>query len=72
MESKGLTVNYTLFDAEAQLMRQMKLSKESRFPRLRQGLWDLCEKHLDRPIQLATDYVLARVYKHVCIIMDLE
>ena len=24
MESKGLTVNYTLFDAEAELMRHMK------------------------------------------------
>jgi hypothetical protein len=72
MESKGLTVNYTLFDAEAELMRRMKQSKEARFPRLRQALWDLSEKHLERPIQLASDYVLARVYKNVCIIMDLE
>jgi len=35
MESKGLTVNYTLFDEEADLMRHMKYSKEARFPRLR-------------------------------------
>ena len=72
MESKGLTVNYTLFDAEAELMRHLKQSKEARFPRLRQALWDLSEKHLDRPIQLASDYVLARVYKNICIMLDLE
>ena len=34
-ELKGLTVNQNLFDAEAELMRHMKQSKEERFPRLR-------------------------------------
>ena len=32
----------------------------------------MCEKYLDRPTQLATDYVLARVYKHSLIIMGEE
>ena len=39
---------------------------------MRGQLWSLCEKHLDRPLQLASDYVLARVYKHCLILLDLE
>lgn len=72
MEKKGLTVNYTLFDNEAELIRRMRYSKELRFGRLRDQFWDLCEAHLDKPSQLATDYVMARVYKHCLIFLDLE
>ena len=54
------------------MFRHMRLSKEERFGRLRAELWRLCEEHLDRPLQLASDYVLARCYKHCCIIFDLE
>jgi hypothetical protein len=50
----------------------MRNSTEERFGRLRQSFWDLCEKHLDRPPMLSSDYVLARVYKHCLIFTDLE
>ena len=72
MEKKGLTVNYTLFDEEAELMKCLRNSTEERYGRLRAELWSLCEKHLDRPAQLASDYVLARVYKHCLLFLDLE
>lgn len=72
MEKKGLTVNYTLFDEEAELMKCLRNSKEERFGRLRAELWSLCEKHLERPAQLASDYVLARVYKHCLVFLDLD
>lgn len=72
MEKKGLTVNYTLFDEEAELMKCLRNSTEERFGRLRAELWSLCEKHLERPAQLASDYVLARVYKHCLVFLDLD
>ena len=72
MEKKGLTVNPNLFDKEAEIMSHMRCSEQQRFGRLRDELWALCEKHLERPIQLASDYVLARVYKHCLIFLDLE
>ena len=72
VEKAGMTVNCTLFDEEAALLRHMRLSKEERFGRLRAELWALSQKHLDKPPQLADDYVLARVYKHCCILFDLE
>lgn len=72
LEKKGLSVNYTLFDAEAEIFRKMRLSKLERFSRLRSQFWAMCEAHLDRPVQLESDYVLARVYKHCCILFDLE
>jgi len=50
----------------------MRYSNEERFGRLRSELLSITLKHLDRPIQLASDYVLARVYKHCCFIFDLE
>lgn len=49
-ELKGLTVNHTLFEPEADLMRHMKQSNEERFPRLRLAFWELCDKHLERPV----------------------
>ena len=72
MEKKGLAVNYTLFDDEALIIKHMKRSTQERFGRLRDELWHISEKHLDRPMQLASDYVLARVYKNCCIILNLE
>lgn len=72
MEKKGLTVNYTLFDDEAELMACMRRSEDQRYGRLREELWALCEKHLERPMQLASDYVLARVYKHCLMFLDIE
>jgi hypothetical protein len=72
MEKKGRSVNYALYDEEADIMRHLRQSMQARFSRLREELWRLCEKHLDRPPQLGADYVLARVYKHCCILLDLE
>lgn len=72
VEKAGILVNCTLFDEEAEIFRHMRLSKEERFGRLRAEMWALCQKHLDKPPQLADDYVLARVYKHCCIIFDFE
>ena len=72
MEKKGLTVNPTLFDKEAELISCMRRSEEERYGRLRNELWALCEKHLERPMQLASDYILARVYKHCLIFLDIE
>jgi hypothetical protein len=72
MEEKGLSVNYTLFDNEADIMSHLRQSSVSSYPKLRHELWRLCEKHLDRPKQLASDYVLARVYKHCLIFLDIE
>ena len=72
MEKKGITVNYTLFDKEAELMKHMKNSEDDKYRRLRNKFWDLCETHLEKPKQLASDYVLARVYKHCLIFLDLE
>lgn len=64
LEKAGHSVNYTLFDEEAKLMKCMKNSESGRFGRLRTELWKLCERHLDAPMMLADDYALARVYKH--------
>jgi hypothetical protein len=50
----------------------MRYSNDEIFGRLRSELLSITLKHLDRPIQLASDYVLARVYKHCCFIFDLE
>jgi hypothetical protein len=72
MEQKGLTVNYTLFDEEAEMFRRMRHSQDARYPALRRQFWSLCQAHLDKPAQLASDYVMARVYKHCCILLDLE
>lgn len=72
VEKAGITVNSTLFDEEADLFQHMRLSQEARFGRLRAELWALSAKHLVKPPQLADDYVLARVYKHCCILFDFE
>lgn len=72
VEKAGITVNCTLFDEEAELFRRMRLSKEERFGRLRAELRAFSRKHLDEPPRLAEDYVLARVYKHCCILFDFE
>ena len=50
----------------------MRYSEKTQYVNLRIHLWDLCEKNLEKPAMLASDYILARVYKHCCIIMDLE
>jgi len=71
-ERQGLQVNYTLYDKQAELFRHMRLSTVERYGRLRQEFWRLCENHLERPPQLATDYVLGRVYRHLCYIFDFE
>jgi len=72
MEKKGITVNYTLFDKEAELFRHMRYSQQGKYGQLRIQFWDLCEAHLDKPNQLASDYVMARVYKHCLIFLDIE
>lgn len=72
MEKAGLLVNISLYEEEAELFRHMKNSSEERYGRLRTELLNLTLKHLNRPVQLASNYVLARVYKHCCIIFDLE
>jgi hypothetical protein len=50
----------------------MRLSKEARFNRLYDEFYRVVDRYLDRPLQLATDYVLARAYKLSCFILDLE
>jgi len=72
VEKAGLSVNYTLYDEEAELFRHMRLSKGERYGRLRSELWNLSQKHLDEPPRLADDYVLGRVHKHCCFLFDLE
>jgi hypothetical protein len=50
METKGVSVNSSLYLKEVELIRHLRYSKEERFPRLRHALWELIEKHLDKPL----------------------
>ena len=53
-------------------MRRLKNAKDPRFTKMREDLLDIAERHFDRPASLAMDYVLARVFKLCCIILDFE
>jgi len=72
LEKQGLGVNYTLYEAEADLFQHMQRSEHAPYQRLRKQFLTFCDKYLDRPLQLATNYVGARVYKHCLIMLDLE
>jgi len=67
LEQKGVTLNPTLFEKEAKLIRACKQSKVSNYQNLHRELFQKSNKRLDKPHQVAESYVLGRIYKYLMI-----